>query len=414
MERKDRLKTKHIQAAIYPTPAPEVGKTLIDTDLFEAITAVCQKLLDTGVGLRDVSSSEVEAHFKNLFSLTNPAYHLEIISDEELHFYEKLWEHLQQIFPQFAWLSLRKADSRNKFVYHIAFLPLATNGKAFPFEINFQESVLQQFAKPNEKSMSLVEAKVITIIEELGEGTSVEETSETDDDEPDYLEDDQADDFEEVEEYEADLDDQEDETDNSVETNLIVPDLISKVQDLKGELKAEKLQRQRVKNTNKKLELMIEQLEKSLVANSISYFGEVDQDDDEWDKILKIDLREYTYLIQKAKYLEQMWQMNGKLVNRSEKMTVSNDRLIYEREQVDQIKDSFSANEVNFAMYESQMIEQRVQIRSRTFLGIGKPHVKIMKMDYDNLVSKAAYFDLLQGETIILEKIAEEDVFLDN
>ncbi|OJG66613.1 hypothetical protein RV10_GL001424 [Enterococcus pallens] len=31
-----------------------------------------------------------------------------------------------------------------------------------------------------------------------------------------------------------------------------------------------------------------------------------------------------------------------------------------------------------------------------------------MKMDYDNLLGKAAYFDLLQGESSVLEKMVRE------
>ncbi len=428
-----------IQTAIYPTPAPAVGVTIIEKDKFQSLTAACRQMIENKQLTEAPSDEAIRDYFQNIFQLTDPTYHVEIIADQPLSMTQELWQQLEATFPQFAWIFLKETESRQQYLYYASFVPLASTEKLFPFEINFQESVLQQFASVSGKAMALVEEKISEIIRQVqqavqnsGDMASSEEMisleelqakidplEETEDVEEQLAETEVDEAFEEV--IEATLDEEEveefaEEAEAEVLTETLslteeeaFPELASKVEDLQNRLKHEKLNRQKVKNTNKKLELMIERLEQSLIANSISYFGEADEADEDWDKILKIDLREYTYLIQKTKYLEQMWQMNGKMLNRSERMTVSSDRITYERSQVDHIKDNFSANEISFALYESQMIEQRVKVHARTWFGIGKPHVKIMKMDYDNLVSKAAYFDLLQGETIILEKIASED-----
>ncbi|MHC5247644.1 hypothetical protein [Enterococcus sp. LJL90] len=431
------MKNQTIQTAIYPTPAPAVGVTIIEKDKFQSLTAACRQMIENKQLTGAPSDEAIRDYFQNIFQLTDPTYHVEIIADQPLSMTQELWQQLEAAFPQFAWIFLKETESRQQYLYYASFVPLASTEKLFPFEINFQESVLQQFASVSGKAMALVEEKISEMIREIqqavqnsGDMASSEEMISLEElqaeldqlEEPEDLEEELAEvevdeAFEEaVDEVLADDEEFEEEAEAEVLTETlsltedeVFPELALKVEDLQNRLKHEKLNRQKVKNTNKKLELMIERLEQSLIANSISYFGEADEADEDWDKILKIDLREYTYLIQKTKYLEQMWQMNGKMLNRSERMTVSSDRITYERSQVDHIKDNFSANEISFALYESQMIEQRVKVHARTWFGIGKPHVKIMKMDYDNLVSKAAYFDLLQGETIILEKIASED-----
>ncbi|MHC5372398.1 hypothetical protein ACYSNU_01210 [Enterococcus sp. LJL120] len=431
------MKNQMIQTAIYPTPAPAVGVTIIEKDKFQSLTAACRQMIENKQLTGAPSDEAIRDYFQNIFQLTDPTYHVEIIADQPLSMTQELWQQLEAAFPQFAWIFLKETESRQQYLYYASFVPLASTEKPFPFEINFQESVLQQFASVSGKAMALVEEKISEMIREIqqavqnsGDMASSEEMISLEElqaeldqlEEPEDLEEELAEAavdeaFEEaVDEVLADDEEFEEEAEAEVPTETLslaedeaFPELALKVEDLQNRLKHEKLNRQKVKNTNKKLELMIERLEQSLIANSISYFGEADEADEDWDKILKIDLREYTYLIQKTKYLEQMWQMNGKMLNRSERMTVSSDRITYERSQVDHIKDNFSANEISFALYESQMIEQRVKVHARTWFGIGKPHVKIMKMDYDNLVSKAAYFDLLQGETIILEKIASED-----
>lgn len=48
--------------------------------------------------------------------------------------------------------------------------------------------------------------------------------------------------------------------------------------------------------------------------------------------------------------------------------------------------------------------ESRVKLYERPWFR--KPYARIMKMDYDNLLRKAAYFDLLQSESYLLEKKA--------
>ncbi|OJG69663.1 hypothetical protein RV10_GL000742 [Enterococcus pallens] len=71
-----------------------------------------------------------------------------------------------------------------------------------------------------------------------------------------------------------------------------------------------------------------------------------------------------------------------------------------------QIKANLSTRDIHFVLYECQVIESRAKVHARPWFR--KPYVKLMKMDYDNLLSKAAYFDLLQGESSVLERIVRE------
>ncbi|WP_371089230.1 hypothetical protein [Enterococcus sp. HMSC066C04] len=153
---------------------------------------------------------------------------------------------------------------------------------------------------------------------------------------------------------------------------------------------------------NQQLERTIEKLEQSMLYSGIRYFQQEVKEEEDWDKQLTISLREYTYLMQKAKFLEQIWQLNGELVDKTEKMTVNGSQLIYERNQVKKIQDTFTSQDIHYVLYECQLIESRVKVRPRPWFR--KPYVKLMKMDYNNLLSKASYFDLLQGESGVLER----------
>ena len=73
---------------------------------------------------------------------------------------------------------------------------------------------------------------------------------------------------------------------------------------------------------------------------------------------------------------------------------------------MNEIKDNFSTRDIHFVLYECQVIESRARVHARPWFR--KPYVKLMKMDYDNLLSKAAYFDLLQGESALLEQMVRE------
>ena len=168
-----------------------------------------------------------------------------------------------------------------------------------------------------------------------------------------------------------------------------------------------------LQNLNKRLEMTIENLEQAMLYGGIHYFSldnELKEEED-WDKQLTISLREYTYLIQKGKFLEQVWQLNGDLVDKTEKMTVKvnahGNKLIYERNQVKKIKENLTSQDIQFVLNECQLIESRVKVRTRPWFR--KPYAKLMKMDYDNLLRKAAYFDLLQGENGILERTVKRE-----
>lgn len=423
------MERQGIQVAIYPTPAPIYAKVHIETLLIDELEEVCHYLAAEEVVKGTIQQLNIRRHFRDLFAITDLTYHVEILT-ENIELPERLiWEKLHLLFPQFAWVRwCQEERTSNKLAYYLEFVPLVHRKSGFPFEISLQESVMQQFNISGENAVQLAEAEILQIVEaslEPGaEMSSVIRPNEVVIEEAPEIAADVA--VEEAENVNVLHEEAEnvavsyDEIDSlEVSPKAIVPSLpvedkpakVTKTVEsdllyLEEAFKREKSSKERLRNANEQLELLVEKLELSLLSNSVQYFEERETDDSEWYKRIRVDLREYTLLIQKAKYLEQMWQLNEKLVNQAEKMMISDNQLIYERNQVTQIKSEYTSAEIQFVLYDCQLIESRSKVSIKPWLG--KPHVKMLKMDYDNLVNKAAYFDLLQGESFALERAVKE------
>ena len=257
------------------------------------------------------------------------------------------------------------------------FVPLVFREAGFPFAIHLEDSLKQQFPTNPEDALTRAEQLLLELAEQhFSEGIVKEAVSTP------------------VEQVETQAND-------SAQESAVT---IERVQ--QEEIRQESQSKARLRAVNQKLEMVIEKLELSMLYSGIQYFERESKEESDWDKRIKISLREYTYLLQKARFLEQMWNLNGELVNKTEKMTVTGNKLVYERDQVKQIKANLSARDIHFVLYECQVIESRAKVHARPWFR--KPYVKLMKMDYDNLLSKAAYFDLLQGESALLERMVRE------
>ncbi|EOH82346.1 ATP synthase subunit B family protein [Enterococcus raffinosus] len=376
-------KQRAIQLAIYPTPAPETGSSLREEDLYDALEEACRYVYAAKGVLTEAQRLLIREHFQQLFQLMDSRYHLEVWLEERFS-YEEYWQSLHQFFPQFAWIQVRleeKAYGRK--VYRFECIPLVLREKEFPFAIHLEDSLAQQFGLSREEAVPQAEKLLLELVEK-----SLQETKE------------QA-----ATEKEASI---KKETTSSIEetpsktVKATTTDQKAPKKLAPAAISQEQQALKKLQVINQQLERTIEKLEQSMLYSGIRYFQQEVKEEEDWDKQLTISLREYTYLMQKAKFLEQIWQLNGELVDKTEKMTVNGSQLIYERNQVKKIKDTFTSQDIHYVLYECQLIESRVKVRPRPWFR--KPYVKLMKMDYNNLLSKASYFDLLQGESGVLER----------
>ncbi|MGG5329937.1 hypothetical protein [Enterococcus sp. AZ163] len=368
------MKQSQNQLTFYPTPAPVMQEELIEQSLLEEIERACEYLYAPHGTLDDEQREKIYQHFEQLFRLMNSSYHLELLLVPGTLNWQAFWQALHQFFPQFAWLKAQTEEPKyGRQVYRFDFIPLVFREEGFPFAIHLEDSLNQQFPTATENTLERAEQLLLELAEQhFSEGIVPNSQPE-----------------EPVPNKEITKQPQE-----------------SAVRIQKEEVRQESQSKARLRAVNQKLELVIEKLELSMLYSGIQYFDQKSTEESDWDRRIKISLREYTYLLQKARFLEQMWHLNGELVNKSEKMTVTGNKLVYERDQVKQIKANLSARDIHFVLYECQVIESRAKVHARPWFR--KPFVKLMKMDYDNLLSKAAYFDLLQGENSLMERMVRE------
>nr|WP_242704400.1 hypothetical protein [Enterococcus sp. 665A] len=347
---------------------------LIEQSLLEEIERACEYLYAPHGTLDDEQREQIYQHFEQLFRLMNSSYHVELLLVPGTLNWKGFWQALHQFFPQFAWIKAQTEEPKyGRQVYRFDFVPLFFREEGFPFAIHLEDSLNQQFPTATENTLERAEQLLLELAEQhFSEG---------------IVQDSQP----------------EDPVSNKEITKQPQE---SAVRIQKEEVRQESQSKARLRAVNQKLELVIEKLELSMLYSGIQYFDQKSTEESDWDRRIKISLREYTYLLQKARFLEQMWHLNGELVNKSEKMTVTGNKLVYERDQVKQIKANLSSRDIHFVLYECQVIESRAKVHARPWFR--KPYVKLMKMDYDNLLSKAAYFDLLQGENSLMERMVRE------
>ncbi|MEO1769956.1 hypothetical protein [Candidatus Enterococcus ferrettii] len=372
------MKQSQNQLALYPTPAPIMQEELVEQSLLEEIERACEYLYAPHGTLNDDQRQKIYQHFEQLFRLMNSSYHLELLLVPGTLNWKAFWQALHQFFPQFTWLKAQTEEPKyGRQVYRFDFVPLVFREEGFPFAIHLEDSLKQQFPTATENTLERAEQLLLELAEQHFSEGIVQEEKKTED---------------------SPLINQ---TNEQLQESVLLTDRVQK-----ENVRQESQSKARLRAVNQKLELVIEKLELSMLYSGIQYFDQKSTEESDWDRRIKISLREYTYLLQKARFLEQMWHLNGELVNKSEKMTVTGNKLVYERDQVKQIKANLSARDIHFVLYECQVIESRAKVHARPWFR--KPFVKLMKMDYDNLLSKAAYFDLLQGENSLMEQIVRE------
>lgn len=359
---------------IYQAASPAVGERLFDDDMLRDIYYICEEIFQKRNKRIPYPQKEVEEYFEEFHTIISFFKHVEITLDFVDLDWSGLLDELIHTFPQIAWIGGSKEKEDNRVVYYIDFVPIAYRDTGFPFMVNLLQSLDQQLIGDSddvlESFVNEIERLVTRFIRPLKDSNPSNTISEKE---------------AEIVEY----------SDEDTSTNYLVK--------MEEAVSRERYAKERMRLANKKLEVVIDQMERQNLARAMKTLSQSNSDENEdWDHILKVDLREYSQLLQKAKFLEQSWMMNKELVTKSEKMTISDNQLTYEREQVRSFKDSVSTNEIYLILDECKLIESRVKIKKKSWFR--QPHVRIMKMDYDSILNKAAYFDLIQGENYLLEQ----------
>lgn len=361
------MKRSELQVDIHPVPAPQKAVSLYETEELKEINFVCKRLLSTYNREQDYDEEAILQHFELLQSVMSLTQHIEIITKDRLD-WERLLKKLGGILPQFVWIKGSHLKNPHQQVYYFDFIPLAYRQQGFPVEINLATSLQQQLFFPEEWSTEALVSEITTIIVN-------DELLLTDENQP-----------------------------------LAVSSESSEYNGLPEEFSKEGLEDQQLRLENQKLTKQLERLQYTLMSEGLSHFEvglqESETDFEEWDRPLRISLREYRQLMQKAKSLERVWRLNDEMVRKTEKMIVTDTQFVYEREQVKQIKETISFSDIFLVLDECEEIEERVKVKYRPWFR--KPYVKMIKMDYDSLVDKAAYFDILQAESFVLEELSKE------
>lgn len=364
---------------IYQAASPAVGERLFDDDMLRDIYYICEEIFQSNNKGIPYPRKDVEEYFEEFHTIISFFKHMEITLDFVDLDWSALLDELIHTFPQIAWIGGSKEKEDNRVIYYIDFVPIAYRKTGFPFMVNLTQSLEQQLFKNDrdilESFVDEIERLVSKFIKPLQPIK------------PTIVEKNEVKELKELEEPE-DVDDS----------------TINYIQKIEEEVSRERYAKERMRLANKKLEVVIDQMERQNLSRAITELSKSSSEENEnWDQVLRVDLREYSQLLQKAKFLEQSWLMNKDLMTKSEKMTISDNQLTYEREQVRSFKDSVSTNEIYLILDECKLIESRVKIKKKSWFR--QPHARIMKMDYDSLLNKAAYFDLIQGENYFLERL---------
>lgn len=120
-------------------------------------------------------------------------------------------------------------------------------------------------------------------------------------------------------------------------------------------------------------------------------------------KRLKLGLVEYEQLFDKANYLEEIYEKNQQLTSMTESLRISKSDFGYEIERVQKVKKSSNEAEIFFMMNQCERIDKRTEKKVTFFRRI--PSAYVYKYDYEVLLRRAAYFDLLRAENQLLDSM---------
>lgn len=419
------------------------GTVLFEVKRQEDFIDLCEDLYNKQLG-GYLTIFDQAKHLKRISQHPSLEKYLEIqFYQVELN-WDVLLDELKEIFPQFIWTKVVEEVSGAFSTYSCEFIPVEFKEDAFPFRFNLSESMRQMGYSDGETVSEVLETRLLALLqdedEEKNQGFEIqeevffpvkvtladsEEATETFDDELHDMEEPEADDVnDDGHEYEEDSEELipvveaeirkpskkvRTASKKSTSSAPIVRSDENEIVYLQESIKREKASKDRLRVAKEKLEHELLAIENSLLVSGLKRFkthkkSEVEEED--WYKPVRIDLIKYDDLYKKAKFIEQSWRLNRELVTITEKMVVTKDELVYERARVEKVKNSVSELDLQTMMEQCHLIDGRVKIR-RGFFFL-KPSVKLYQIDYEQLEKISAFFDIIQTENRLLERMIEQ------
>ncbi|WP_321383609.1 hypothetical protein [uncultured Enterococcus sp.] len=209
--------------------------------------------------------------------------------------------------------------------------------QGFPFDIQLKASIQQQLFYSTEEAVKALCSQIEQLVVEkklwMAEEASVSDAK-----------------FSSSKKIQSDAPPISQET-ASVENQLLV---------CREEIKRTAYSKERMRIANEKLELLIEKLEQTIVDCGISYLKQPEEGENA-SNYLRISLREYAYLKQKAKDLEKLWLCNKDLLKKAEELTVEN-KSRYKKKEVEQLREMIFESDIYLVIEECRAIDTRAII----------------------------------------------------
>lgn len=399
------------------------GTTIFEQESVEELAVECEAIYSRVTG-NSLSLTEADDLLKQLQHSQNYRNYLEIQFFQVQLDEEALLDELKELFPQFIWTKVSEEIEEEFSTYACEFLPTVFKEDfevERPIAFNLKESLKQMKGDLKLSISEQVENHLHEILKDeddttfdVGELSFPVDVSFTAVPEfPELAETSKISEVPEIVEKTVKSKKTRkasDKTPSKVEEvseHPIVRSEENEVVFLKESLKREKASKERVRVAKEKLEQELLAIENNLLVSGLKRFKKnrkIKVEEEDWYKPVKIDLIHYDDLYKKAKFIEQSWKLNKELVTITEKMTVTNNELTYERERVERIKNSVSEMDLQSMMEQCHLINNRVRI-NRGFFFFIKPHVKLYQIDYEQLERISAFFDIIQTENRLLEQI---------
>ncbi|WP_321385941.1 hypothetical protein [uncultured Enterococcus sp.] len=386
------------------------GTTIFEHDSAEELAVECEAIYSRVTG-SDLSLTQADNLLKQLQHSQNYRNYLEIQFFQVQLDEEALLDELKELFPQFIWVKVSEEIEEEFSTYACEFLPAVFNEgseEGQPITFNLKESLKQMKGNLKLSISEQVEKHLHEILKDeeepefdVGELSFPVDVSIAPASAPEVPE--------KVvpRKKEKKVPAKKSREIKEVSEHSVARSEENEVVFLKESLKREKASKERVRVAKEKLEQELLAIENNLLVSGLKRFKKnrkIKVEEEDWYKPVKIDLIHYDDLYKKAKFIEQSWKLNKELVTITEKMTVTNNELTYERERVERIKNSVSEMDLQSMMEQCHLINNRVRIHRGFFFFI-KPHVKLYQIDYEQLERISAFFDIIQTENRLLEQI---------
>lgn len=346
-----------------------------------------------------------------------------------------LLESLTKIFPQFIWIKVIEKIDDSFNTYYCEFVPVAFDIGIESIEIDFFESLKQMdvshdqtiseiveeclaFALKNEKTLtentlsypvnvSITEPEKSEITPKKKNKTIEKKQSKTKSKAIDPET--KRKNIKKKSKTVGKKNEKKAEKEKLYDPDLVVRSEKSEILFLKESLKQEQNSKQRMKIVKDKLEEDLLAAENSMLKSSITQYKKINRlelKEAEWYKAVRIDFVKYDEICKKAKFLEQIWNLNKELVEVFNSVQDTS-RATYDQERVAKIKRKVSKTKMLTWIEQSKRIFSRAKIRAGILFI--KPSVKLYKVDYEQLERMSALFDIIQAENSFLERILDDN-----